>query len=180
MRSRDKKIHISTCRRPLSTILGKTHCERLQRKTLCNCLSISSSPFCQMDRQTFSYFSPTATLSSCYQDRSYQYHMPLTFKQCHIEINSNGGLKLESYSSNNWKHISSTTIPITTKLGGVVTYHEGLSPIKSNDPLIMLSFKIKWQTKNISTTRVPLAKKHDRITTYCDGLLPIKSHDTWS
>ena len=85
--------------------------------------------------------------------------MPLTIKQCHIEINSNGGLKLESYSSNNWKHISSTTIPITTKLGGVVTYHEGLSPIKSNDPLIMLSFKIKWQTKNISTTRVPLAKK---------------------
>ena len=39
-------------------------------------------------------------------------------------------------------------MPMATNLGRVVIYHEGLSFIKSHDPLIM-SCGITWQTKTI-------------------------------
>ena len=46
--------------------------------------------------------------------------------------------------------ISTTTLPMANKLGRiVVTYLNGVLPIKSNDPLITLSYKIIWQTKII-------------------------------
>ena len=40
---------------------------------------------------------------------------------------------------------------VATKLGKLVTYYEGLSPIKSHDPFITWSCKITWQTKFITT-----------------------------
>ena len=36
-----------------------------------------------------------------------------------------------------------------TKVSGVVTYYEGLPPIKAHGPLITWSCEITWQTKNI-------------------------------
>ena len=46
---------------------------------------------------------------------------------------------------------------MTTKLDRVVTYHKGLPPIKSHDPLITRSCEITWQTKNVSTKILPMA-----------------------
>ena len=56
--------------------------------------------------------------------------------------------------------VSTTTMPMTTKLGRVVTYLEGLQIIKSDNA---------W--------RVPIATKLGSMVTYLDGLLTIKSHD---
>ena len=47
------------------------------------------------------------------------------------------------------KLISTTEVPMVTKLGRMVTYIDGLLPIKPHDPLITWSCKIMWQTKNI-------------------------------
>ena len=49
----------------------------------------------------------------------------------------------------NKTHISTTTKPMATKFGRVVTYHERLPPIKSHDPLTKWPFEITWQTKII-------------------------------
>ena len=46
------------------------------------------------------------------------------------------------------KHIFTTWVLTTTKLGRMVTYCRGLVPIKSDDPLIAWSFYITWQNKN--------------------------------
>ena len=59
---------------------------------------------------------------------------------------------------------------MATKLGPVVTFHDGLQPIKSYDPLITWSFKITCQDNYISTTRVSMATKLDKIVTcHCLG-----------
>ena len=50
-------------------------------------------------------------------------------------------------------HISTYTVPMTTKLGKMITYLQGLLPIKSHEALIVWSCKITWQTK---TTISPL------------------------
>ena len=42
-------------------------------------------------------------------------------------------------------------MPMATKVGRVVTYHEGLPPIKSHDRLITWSCKITGQTKFVIT-----------------------------
>ena len=47
------------------------------------------------------------------------------------------------------RHISTTKIPIATKLGRVVTYHGGLPPIKSRDLLATCFSQITWQIKPI-------------------------------
>ena len=65
--------------------------------------------------------------------------MPNGFKPCPLD--SNDGFKREhvelSPSMWNYERIISTTImPMATKLGKVVTYHEWLPPIKSHDSLI--------------------------------------------
>lgn len=50
----------------------------------------------------------------------------------------------------NLKHYTSTTlVPMTTKLCSMVTYLEGLLPLKPHDPLIRWSRNITWQTKTI-------------------------------
>ena len=38
-------------------------------------------------------------------------------------------------------------MPMANKLGRVVTYHEGLPPIKPDDPLFTWSCEFTWQTK---------------------------------
>ena len=42
-----------------------------------------------------------------------------------------------------------TTVPMPTKLGRVVTNHAWLLPIKSHDPLVKWTCKFRWQTKKI-------------------------------
>ena len=49
----------------------------------------------------------------------------------------------------NWKHTSTTTIPMDTELGRVITYHEGLLSIKSRDSFVTWSCEITWQTKSL-------------------------------
>ena len=47
----------------------------------------------------------------------------------------------------NWKHISTTTIPMATKLGRVVLYHKKLLIIKLHDPSITWFCKVTRQIK---------------------------------
>ena len=49
------------------------------------------------------------------------------------------------------KNISTTTISLVNKLGRMVTYLDGLLPIKSHDPLITWFFETMWQIKNITS-----------------------------
>ena len=44
-----------------------------------------------------------------------------------------------------------TTMSMATKLGRVVIYYEGLSPITAHDPLITWLCKITWETKPITS-----------------------------
>ena len=69
--------------------------------------------------------------------------------------------------------------PMATKLGRMVTYLEGLLPIKSHDTLT------SWilRDHNIFTITVPIATNRGRILTYLEGLAPRKLLDplvTWS
>ena len=41
-------------------------------------------------------------------------------------------------------------MPMATKLGRMINYLEGLLPVKSHNPFITWTFKIKSQTKDIS------------------------------
>ena len=50
------------------------------------------------------------------------------------------------------QYISTTTIPMATKLVRVVIYHEWLLSLKSHDPFITWSWEIAWQTEIIITT----------------------------
>ena len=74
--------------------------------------------------------------------------------RCALEINSNGGFKRGHVDSCPSATKNMSPLP-PTKLGWVVTYQEGLPPIKSHDPLIIWFCKIIWQTKIIIT---PLPK----------------------
>ena len=50
----------------------------------------------------------------------------------------------------NWNHyISTTRVSIAAKLGRMITYFDGLLPIKSFDPLITWPYEMTWQTKSI-------------------------------
>ena len=66
---------------------------------------------------------------------------------------------------------------MATKLGRLVTCHEGLPPIKSHEPLITGSREITSQTKKISTTGAPMVTKLGRMLTCFNELLPLKSQD---
>ena len=84
----------------------------------------------------------------------------------------------------NWRHnIFTTTMSIPTQLIRVLTYHEGLPPVKTHNPLITWSCKITWQAKNILLSQCPWLTKLGRVLTHHEGLSLIKSHDplsTWS
>ena len=45
--------------------------------------------------------------------------------------------------------ISTTKVPMATRLGRIVTYVDGLLPIKSHDHLVIRSWEITWQSKSI-------------------------------
>ena len=66
------------------------------------------------------------------QVTSTEHGMPCAFMLCALEINKNGGFKLEHvescHSSKKKHHNSTTTMPVTTNIDRVVTYHEGLHP----------------------------------------------------
>ena len=64
------------------------------------------------------------------------------------------------------KNISITIMPMTTKRGMVVTYHEELPPYRVNDPLITWSYKITWQIKTISTITASVAIKLGRVVNF--------------
>ena len=70
---------------------------------------------------------------------------------CALEINNKDEFKpeeVESCSSTTKNVISITTMLMVTKLDWVVTYSEGLQPIKSNNSLITWSCEISCQNKN--------------------------------
>ena len=56
----------------------------------------------------------------------------------------------------NWNHISTTTVPIATKLGRMIICLDGLLPVKSHDCLITWSWEITRQNK---TTISPLSER---------------------
>ena len=61
---------------------------------------------------------------------------------------------LQDYMTNLIPYNSTTRVAMTTILGRMVTYLDGLLPIQSHDPLIMWSCEIMWQAK---TSISPLA-----------------------
>ena len=61
---------------------------------------------------------------------------------------------------------------MTTKLGQVLTYLEGLLAINSHGSWVTWSYEIMSQIKNISTTTVPNNTKLGRVLIYIEGLLP--------
>ena len=69
---------------------------------------------------------------------------------------------------------------MTTELGRVVTYLEGLPPLKSHGPLS--TWLTNWNPY-ISTTTEPMASKRGRMVTYLEPISPIKLLNpfiTWS
>ena len=74
---------------------------------------------------------------------------------------------------------------MTTKLGRMLTYLEGLLTIKSHNALIIWSCKIYVTNENyyISATRVLMTTKVGRTVAYFESLLTMKSFYTlitWS
>ena len=75
---------------------------------------------------------------------------------------------LQGHGTNKNLYIS-TTVPMATGLGRVMTYLDGLRPLKSHDPLITWLCEIMWQTNHcISNTTVPMATKHGRRMAYLE------------
>ena len=64
-------------------------------------------------------------------------------------------------------------MPLATKHDKLVTYHEGLPPIKSHEPLITWCGKLRNKLNNDnSTTRVTVAPKLCRMVTSLMGSYP--------
>ena len=79
--------------------------------------------------------------------------------------------------TNQNRYIFTTTLPLATKFGRIVTWLKGLLLIKSYDPLITESCKIIWKTKVISLQ--PMITKLGSMMTYlhCHETLSLS---TWS
>ena len=81
-------------------------------------------------------------------------------------------------------HISTITVPMATKLGRVVNFHEGVPIYKVARPF---DYMVLWNhvtnyNHYITTITVPIATKLARMMPYLDGLQAITSHDpliTW-
>lgn len=71
------------------------------------------------------------------------------------------------------RDISTTEIPLATKLGRMVTNIQGLLPKVLPFLLVTWSCEITWQTKNIPTTTVSIATKLCRMATNLKGRLPV-------
>ena len=65
-------------------------------------------------------------------------------------------------------------MPMTTQLGRVVTYIQGLLFIKLHDHLVTWSSRFMLQTKNIPTATMPMATKFGWVVAYLKRLLPMK------
>ena len=70
---------------------------------------------------------------------------------------------LQSHVTKENHYISTTRVPIATKLVKMVDPLDGLPPIKSHDLLISSSREIMWQAKTITS---PLSQAHE---TWCNG-----------
>ena len=144
-------------------------------------------------QRLFSYFTPIAALSVwlglelliwytvCFQTMSFRDNISGRLKQEHLES-----------SSSTTKNISTTTMSMATKLGRLTMR---LPPIKSQDPLITLSFERTWQAKT-SLLPFPMARQNKtvispllqttklgKMLTYLERLPPINLLDflvTWS
>ena len=73
--------------------------------------------------------------------------------------------------------ISTTAVPLATKLGKVVTCHEGFASIKSRGPLITWHCKITWQTNNISPLRNTCDHQTWEFGDLLEGLSSTNSQD---
>ena len=75
--------------------------------------------------------------------------------------------------------ISTTAMPLATKLGKVVTCHEGFASIKSCGPLITWHYKITWQTNKLITSPLRNACDHQtwKFGDLLEGLSSINSQD---
>ena len=80
----------------------------------------------------------------------------------------------------NWNHFNYTTrVVMATKISSMVTYLNGLLPIRSHDCFIAWSHKIMWQTKSIMSP-LPQCLWQSNLAvccrvTYLEGLQTIKS-----
>ena len=78
-------------------------------------------------------------------------------RQVHLEELTQMRLKQVTVTSSrrdhvtNFKNISTTSVPVTTKLGKMETYIGGFLPIKSYNPFITWSSEITRQTKTIAS-----------------------------
>ena len=82
--------------------------------------------------------------------------------------------------SNYRRYNSTTTMPMTTKLGKMITYLDGLLTKEVHEHLISWSCSMMWSTKTIIIfyIRVLIATKLGRMVTYLERLLTIKSFNT--
>ena len=72
---------------------------------------------------------------------------------------------------------------MASKLGRVVTYHEGLPPIKSYDPLNTWFFEITWQTKTIMPLLKPLCLWPTNLKGWLHAMrsiCPLSKMNLWS
>ena len=81
---------------------------------------------------------------------------------------------LQGYVTNENHYIFPTRVSMATKRGRMITYLDGLLPIKSLDSLITWSCEITWETKSIIlNTTVLMVTKLGRMVTYLQGLLTL-------
>ena len=65
----------------------------------------------------------------------------------------------------------------STNFGRLVTYLDGLLPIKSHDPLITWSPEITWKTKTIISPMLRCLRAMGKVMTYHKGLSQVKPYD---
>ena len=70
-------------------------------------------------------------------------------------------------------YISTTRVPMATKLDKMITYFDGLLPIKSHDSLITWSCGITWKTKTIIS---PIPQCLDHQTWYNSDAPQVAPH----
>ena len=59
----------------------------------------------------------------------------------------------------------------------MVTYLDGILPIKSHDPLITWSPEITWKTKAITSPMLPCLRPLGKVMTYHKGLSQVKPYN---
>ena len=75
------------------------------------------------------------------------------------------------------KNISTTRVPMTTKLGWMLIYRAPTHKVIWPFYHVVLWVHVTYYSHYVSTTTVPMGTKLDRMVLYLEGLLPWKSHD---